>query len=1003
MTKSEPLYHKGERIGDRFLILAVTGGGFGEVYICFDEREQKPYALKTFRSPNSMDLRNFTGFQLEVENWIELGVHNNIVRCFRLEEFDSHPFLLLELIMGHPRYGASLDGWINAGGVDSVMALEITIDVCRGLIHANHKNPGLVHRDLKPNNILLTEDHMAKITDWGLARVFAKDLERGPSERKRVYDEDILGTPFYMAPELWLQQEQDFRTDIYSLGCVFYEMLTGYPLVSADTVGACRHQHVEVETKSLLKKRVLPDPFLGVLTKALAKDKSDRFDSLELMLQELLNCYENTFHKKLRTPPTNQDSSYLYFKNRAQTYSQLATFGTKQSYFREKAMQELDKAIDLEPNETILYTSRADMNVLLKRPDRAMDDINNAIAKDPKSPFPYHSLGNLNSMLGNFEQAVTNYSRAMELAPQMVPSLLNRGLMYLKLHLWDKAIQDFDRVISMQPRLAIAYVNRARVLADLGHLEQAYIDLDRAIALNPYEYEVYTERGKILRRQGKPKEALDNYTQALKLYPADPALFMVRGLLFQLLNNQSDALVDFTRAIKLDPSKAEFYYTRARLFMDLRDFKKANIDLTQAIELDGSSSSYWANRGLTYSYLDDPTKALEDVNEAVRIDPTNAEAFYYQGLIHHTSANFQQSIECFSHALTLDPELAMQIYINRALSYSNLSQFDAAIQDSQRALEIDALSAPAFAIRGYNLFHLGQLREAFVDAVQAVFIDPNLPLGYYVMGLSFDQIGRIEIAFPLLNKAVHLGHTPAIGITQEIRGDWENLSSEQKQVTENINTALESNLWEILTWLSSLIAPNFMAVKGFVRNGTESMPFDQLDGVRKSWDENDPEVKKMLTETQVALRLFFEAQSPEAMMKAVLKFPFMLDEEDFVALIEQDMLPQIPINFEEEVRKHLSWLREIAGENRSQEEMESKETPAKPLQLEELDTANELLALAKELLSKGNPSKDEHAIELADQAYSIFKRLGSEKADEALTIVNSIYAITRNKGKGDKE
>ncbi|MDM8528576.1 serine/threonine-protein kinase, partial [Anaerolineales bacterium HSG24] len=164
-------YEKGDTIGGRYKIFQALSGGMGEVYLCYDTEWEEPFALKTFKAKFLTNPRVRELFEAEVNHWVKLEKHPNIVQCEFLKTVDNLPFMFLEWIAGDKAKGTSLHEWLAHGRLELRQAVEIIIDVCQGLIHAEQKRPGFVHRDLKPGNILMTPDGTAKITDFGLATV----------------------------------------------------------------------------------------------------------------------------------------------------------------------------------------------------------------------------------------------------------------------------------------------------------------------------------------------------------------------------------------------------------------------------------------------------------------------------------------------------------------------------------------------------------------------------------------------------------------------------------------------------------------------------------------------------------------------------------------------------------------------------------------------------------------------------------------------------------------
>ncbi|MCB0162804.1 MAG: serine/threonine protein kinase, partial [Anaerolineae bacterium] len=357
--KPQPRYQPGDRIGGRYEVYQALMGGMGEVYLCLDLEEMAPYALKTFQQRyQSSTLRQ--AFEQEVATWVGLEKHPNIVRCFHMDTLDNQPFMVLEWIAGEEGKGADLRGWLRHGPLDLKTALEITLDVVRGLIHAQAKQPGLVHRDLKPENILVAQGGLAKITDFGLAQIVERAgleveaLPLTPSQREGeqasppagpvlseveggieggrqslVKQGGIAGTPAYMAPEQWRGEALDARTDIYAVGCILYEMLTGnWPFrvdftrtTPQQWLSAMQHHHEHEPPPDLPLD--LPGAMGRLIQACLAKAPADRPHELGVLLDRLSSLYEGQIGRPLPSRPQVTDFTAGDYNNRAVTYNNL--------------------------------------------------------------------------------------------------------------------------------------------------------------------------------------------------------------------------------------------------------------------------------------------------------------------------------------------------------------------------------------------------------------------------------------------------------------------------------------------------------------------------------------------------------------------------------------------------------------------------------------------------------------------------------------------------------
>src|SRR2546423_12685328 len=150
VVQTKTRYRRGDRIGNRYLVHQALKGGMGEVYLCLDQKWNRPFALKTFQENYFTNQRLEESFRKEVATWITLGKHANIVRCYFMDIIDNQPFMFLDWIASEEGRGVDLRSWLLQGRINLRLALDFIIGICRGLIHANQRQPGIVHRDLKP-------------------------------------------------------------------------------------------------------------------------------------------------------------------------------------------------------------------------------------------------------------------------------------------------------------------------------------------------------------------------------------------------------------------------------------------------------------------------------------------------------------------------------------------------------------------------------------------------------------------------------------------------------------------------------------------------------------------------------------------------------------------------------------------------------------------------------------------------------------------------------------
>src|SRR6185369_16212129 len=204
----------GEVVCNRYEIIEMIGrGGMGEVYLAKDPTTNRPVALKTLPESFSHDERRMKNFRNEAQTVSQIN-HQNILTIYDFNEEEG--FIVTEYIEGE-----TLRSRLQSGALDVSAALAITRQIASALEAANAR--GVVHSDIKPENVIVREDGLVKVLDFGIAKLG----ESGPPEDEG--NPAGFGTANYMSPEQLRGQDVDARTDIWSLGVCLYEMLTGAP------------------------------------------------------------------------------------------------------------------------------------------------------------------------------------------------------------------------------------------------------------------------------------------------------------------------------------------------------------------------------------------------------------------------------------------------------------------------------------------------------------------------------------------------------------------------------------------------------------------------------------------------------------------------------------------------------------------------------------------------------------------------------------------------------
>jgi serine/threonine-protein kinase len=266
----------GELIAGRYELEQLVGsGGMSNVFRAHDRLLERTVALKILHEQYTRDDDYVERFRREARAVAKLA-HPNIVTVIDRGEQDGRQFIVFEYVDGPNLKDLTRDGPLEVHD-----AIGLTLQVAHALSFAH--NRGLVHRDVKPQNVLLNEDGQAKVTDFGIARSI--DVQGF------THTGTVLGTSDYIAPEQARGQRVDPKTDIYSLGAVLYELLVGDVPFSGDNFVAVAMRHVNEPVPSVLEHRPDCPPRLDfAIQRAMAKDPDDRFASMDDLVVELEAC-----------------------------------------------------------------------------------------------------------------------------------------------------------------------------------------------------------------------------------------------------------------------------------------------------------------------------------------------------------------------------------------------------------------------------------------------------------------------------------------------------------------------------------------------------------------------------------------------------------------------------------------------------------------------------------------------------------------------------------------
>ncbi len=733
-------YPSGARITDRYEVAGCPlVGGMGVVYFCFDHQQQRPVALKTFRPEYLPDRAARERFLREGTAWVRLGAHPHIVQAYGVERMGdgTELYLVLELVAKEQgRQDASLRAWLFPGDPLAVeQALLFALQIARGLSHAAQVIDGFVHRDLKPENILVGADRLAeensnrlRVTDFGLARVLGEMRADGVTARasaeasgesvgRMQLTQGMLGTPLYMAPEQWSSGAVDQRADIYALGCILYEMLTGVPAAAGNSITALRQAHTSGQLRPL--PTGLTPAVAEAVRRCLALTPAGRYATWAEVEAAITAAYAHVAGQPAPGPTPVQ---VLNRTNRVAVGWSYNAIGY--AY------------LDIGKTETsIAYFQRAGAAA---RSERA----------STLEAAALNNLGNSYQRLGQVTQAIDYYEQALAISRSIGDKqgesshLDNLGSAYGALDQMEQAINYYEQALaisrtagdrgdegSILANMATAYHRLGQVTQAIGYYEQA-LAISRERGDRHGESNQLSNLGLAYHHAGQMQQALEYHNRALKI-SQDIGDRRSEGLWRGNLGNTYTAMgqheqaipyyqqaLDISRATGDQLGEANHLGNLGRAYAELKRVEEAIAHYSQALTISRQigdrrgESNHLGNMGAAYHRLGQVERAATHYTQALAISRAIGDRrneAVWLGNLGNAYADLRQMPEAITH-LTAAITIAREIgdASNLAIHSFSLAQIYASHGERARALPLAREALRLFAAIG----HLQYTRQA---------------------------------------------------------------------------------------------------------------------------------------------------------------------------------------------------------------------------------------------------------------------------------------------------
>jgi len=638
--------------------------------------------------------------------------HPNICTVYEIDESDGRTFISMAYIDGQ-----TLKKMLEYGPLEIQDAQGIILQIALGL-HEAHQN-GIVHRDIKPGNIMLTKKGLAKITDFGLAK-----LETGVDITKTI---TIMGTVAYMSPEQARGDNADLRSDIWSLGILFYEMLTGQLPFGRDTYQAGLYAIIQEDPSPLSSHRSdIPEMFEMVIAKSLEKEVDRRYQSLLDFIQDLKDPFSAI------APPVSRRNSIvvLPFENMSPE--------KENQYFSDGLTEEI--IADLSRIRDLQVISRTSA-MRLKGTD-----------KDIKT------IGRQLSVKYVLEGGVRKQGNDLRITAQLIDADKD-------VHLWaEKYSGTMDDVFDIQEKVSRSIAAALKVKLSPEENEKI---ADRPIE-NVKAYECYLQARQEIwsfTEEGIER-ALQLIQNGLEIVGDNALLYAARGTAYWLYVNAGikpgEEFIQKTeecvnKIFELDPDSPHGHFLKGAIYVNRGDMREAVEDLRLALTFDPNNADAMLQLARVYASCGQISSAASLAKKLLEIDPLNTISYSLPGYLEILDGNFENAPESYQKMSSMDPHNPVSLWF-----YAWSLTFAGRNDEAYALIDQLAEKAPGTVYASLGLFTQYALQGKKKEALDS--ITPPLELAAkgveYLsrdMAHGYALIGEKEKALDWLENAVNRG------------------------------------------------------------------------------------------------------------------------------------------------------------------------------------------------------------------------------------------------------
>jgi tetratricopeptide (TPR) repeat protein len=775
----------------------------GSVWLADDTRLHRQVALKTLRAADDDDAPARARLMREARAAAALN-HPNIATVYDVLESDGHVVIVFEYVEGE-----TLAARVTRSALPAPEAVEIGCQIAQALVVAHGQ--GIVHRDLKPANVIVTTEGQVKVLDFGIARM----LSMGTTQTLGAHSASglgFVGTPAYAAPEQMVSSAVDERADLYALGVILFEMISGRrPFPSSDPVALASSKLGQDAPPLKTTGALIPRDLERVVASLLARDRDERPESATELLAQLRAVYGLTATGVMAgEKPSRTIAAVLAAVVLIAAVASYGVWETRRATTGPTAAQDAPPVVAVLPlannsgdpsrdflsagiSESLItgLASSPALTVLSRAAvveARSRVSQVGALAKELGATYlveggvqesggrlrvslslirPDRSVAWADSLEGRFEEIFDLQNR---LASALVSALAVR--------VSPDERQRMNAAPTLKPNALAAYW-RGRALIERrdvkGNLDSAIASFTEAVTLDPkfaIAYaamgEAYWEKYNETRDASWTDKALDAGTTALRIDPNQPEVRYTMAVTLSGSGRHQEAVDELTRALALRPNYDEARRQLGQVLARQGRIEESVAEFRKAIALRPGAWSSWSAMGVSLFLAGRYQEAVEPFTKVTELQPDSFFGFQQLGAVFQELGDLDRALANYEHALTIRPN--PQTLSNIGIIHHLKGEYQLAVNSYQKALVLRPNSHITWRNLGDAYRRLGDARHAGESYQRALTlisselkVDPSHAGNVSTMAVYLAKAGRYVEARTRIGDALRMaGQDPNV-------------------------------------------------------------------------------------------------------------------------------------------------------------------------------------------------------------------------------------------------